>query len=192
MLAAAAALFGYLEGGPRLDAWTRARLRAELARALGRPVSIGAVHVSPLSCSFEARDIVVGESPPGTGRVLELPLLSGTIAPREIWRGRLEFVRLRAERPRVFFTRRGGEPARWEGPFPTESKSRGEGTAGKPATGPRLVLRRLEVSEGLVSLDEQAVPIWFKAEQVEVSWDGDTSGNGRGTFESASFRGPPL
>ena len=84
MILAAAGIAAYFASGPRLDAWAKARLRAELARALGRPVSLGEVHVKLFSSSFVANDLIVGEVPPGTGRVLEVRQVAGTLRLRSI------------------------------------------------------------------------------------------------------------
>ena len=183
ILLAAVAAAVFLGSGPRLDAWARARLRAELARALGRPVSVGEVHVALASSSFVANDIVVGEVPPGKGRVLEVPQVAGTIRLRSLLRNRLEIVTLHVIGPRVVFAHRG---ERLEGPIPVRRR----GPLMDKATGAlKIVLRRLEVENGTVSFDDHTAPFWCRAEGLELLWQGDELGNGSGTLQTENVTG---
>lgn len=184
---AAGAVFVMLSGpGLRIDAWARGRLRAELGRAFGRPVSVAAVHVSLLGVSLEARDIVIGAAPPSTGRVLEVPALSATVVPWPLLRGRIELEEVRIERPRVFLSRTAYG---LDGPFPL-APAAGEGRRAAPAKSAfRIALHHLELIEGLASFEDRTVPFWCTAEEAEVSWEGDESGNGSGVFRSTKVRG---
>lgn len=181
LVAAGMALF--LASGPRLDAWAKARLRAELATALGRPVSVGDVHVAPFSSSFVANDIVVGEVPPGKGRVLEVRQLAGTIRLRSLLHNRLEIQDLLVVSPRVRFAHRGD---RLEGPLPVRRK---EGLAPQASGSLKIVLRRLKIDDGLVSLDDESAPFWCRAEGLSFLWQGDELGNGSGTLQTSQITG---
>lgn len=185
LVAVAAGVIAHYAGGPSLDAWTRARLRSELSRALGRPVQVGSLHVSAISGLVEARDLVVGEVPPSTGRVVEIPSLSATIDLGALLRGRLEVKSLRLDRPRILISRKGDH---WEGPFPT---TRGLNVPGRTQTTRRsssLVLRHLEVIDGVIGFEDQTLPLWCHADAVTVGWSGNQRGEGTGTLESQAFR----
>src|SRR5262249_34777148 len=157
----------------------RARLRAELASALGRPVSVGEVHVAPFSSSFVANDIVVGEVPPGKGRVLEIRQVAGTIRLRSLLHNRLEIEDLVVVAPRAIFSHRGD---RLEGPLPVRRR---EGLAAKSSGSLKIVLRRLTIDDGFVSMDDEKAPFWCRAEGVTLNWQGDELGNGSGTLQTS-------
>jgi len=183
LLLAAAGVVVFFGSGPRLDAWARARLRTELANALGRPVSVGEVHVAPFASRFVANEIVVGEVPPGKGRVLEVRQIAGTIRLRSLLRGRLEIEDLLVVAPHAVFAHRGD---RLEGPLPVRRR---EGLTAPSSGSVKIVVRRLKIDDGLVSFDDEKAPFWCRAEGLSLLWQGDELGNGSGTLETERITG---
>ncbi len=168
----------YLAGPrTRLDAWALGRLRTDLAAALGRPVSISAVHVSPFSGRVEIRGLTVGAISRSARPVLSIPRLSASVSLGPLVNGGLEIGSVRIERPAVSFWREDG---RWEGPFPAASE--GERRM-------RISVRRLEVVDGVASFEDREIPLWCRAEDVRVVWTSRGDGDGEGTFDSEKLSG---
>ncbi len=179
LLVAAVVIAGYT-GVPWIDRWADARLKSELSRVLGRPVSVGSVHVSPFGSSVSARDLVVRELPPGRRPVLEVAALSATLALRPLLQGRIEIADLRLEAPRATFFRVG---ERIEGPLPASGRDGRPPSGG--ASGLTVVLRRLELIDGVAMFEDTSIPLAGWAEGLLVQWNGDASGNGRGSLDAA-------
>jgi len=180
-----AAALAYLAApGARLDAWALGRVRAGVAAALGRPVSVASVRVSVLTRRIEVRDLVVGAMPPSTRAVLTIPAVTLLVSPWPLFQGRLELSSVRVARPVVGFWREDG---RWEGPFPAATGE--QGTL-------EIALRRLDVLDGVVSFEDRSFPLWCRAEEVRLAWTSGPGGDGRVLFVAAAAAhhldsGPP-
>ena len=180
LLIAAVVLAGtaYLAGpGERLDAWALGQAREGLVRALGRPVSISSVHVSPFLGRVEIRELAVGAMPPSTRTVLSIPGVTASVSLLPLLRGRVEIESVKVERPTASFWRESG---RWEGPIPAALEEQ---------AGMELDLKRLEVSGGVLSVEDRSIPIWCRAEDVRVAWTSRPGGDGSGTFDSEKLSG---
>ncbi|MBZ5637133.1 MAG: translocation/assembly module TamB domain-containing protein [Acidobacteriia bacterium] len=173
LIALAAGLVTYLSGpGARLDALALRRVRDGASAAFERPVSVASVHVSVLSGRIEIRGLTLSASPPAARPVLTIPVLSATLALRPLLQGRLEISGMRIERPEVNVWREDG---RWEGPFPASA-----GEERRTA----ILLSRLEIVDGVVSVEDREIPLWGRAEEVRIAWVSRRDGDGEGTLDT--------
>ena len=49
---------------------------------------------------------------------------------------------------------------------------------GLPRTPLQVVLKRLEITNGVVAFEDRALSFWCTAEGMQLSWEGDDAGNG--------------
>jgi len=148
----------------------RPRIEAELSTALGRPVTVGSLHLSLLSGSVSADDLAIADDP-GFGKepfIRAKTLKVGVEMMPLIFSKALHVTNLTLDHPEVFLVRSAS--GKWNfSSLGTKDAKEKAATPAAPSSNPDLSVGKLSIANGRITItDPPAKPHVYDKVEVKV------------------------
>ena len=148
----------------------RPRIEAELSTALGRPVTVGSLHLSLLSGSVSADDLAIADDP-GFGKepfIRAKTLKVGVEMMPLIFSKALHVTNLTLDHPEVFLVRSAS--GKWNfSSLGTKDAKEKAATPAAPTSNPDLSVGKLSIANGRITItDPPAKPHVYDKVEVKV------------------------